>query len=93
MASSSNGSADLLKVSYSDLKNSYLENKLNWKDLHHFTNGDSSSCTGLAVYDTDVVTIGEDGCINLLSIQSPKILSRKGNFFIYIYFFIFHICI
>lgn len=79
MTSSSNGSADLLKISYSDLKNSYLENKLTWKNLHYFKNGDSSPCTALAVYDTDVVTVGEDGCINLLSIQSSKILSRKGT--------------
>lgn len=82
MVSSSSGSADLMKISYSELKSSYLENELSWKDIHYFKNGDQSSCTALAVYDTDIVTVGEDGCINLLSIQSPKVLSRKGILFV-----------
>lgn len=79
VASSSSGSADLVKISYSDMKNINLENQISWKDIHYFKNGEVSSCTALAVYDTDIVTVGEDGCINLLSLQSSKILSRKGK--------------
>lgn len=61
------------------MRNTDLQNEITWQGIHVFKNGDISSCTALAVYDTDIVTVGEDGCINLLSAQSSKILSRKGN--------------
>lgn len=61
------------------MKSIDLQNEITWKDLHFFKNGDIGSCTALAVYDMDIVTVGEDGCINLLSVQSSKIISKKGN--------------
>ncbi|KAJ8919107.1 hypothetical protein NQ315_012092 [Exocentrus adspersus] len=33
-------------------------------------------CTALAVYENDVATVGEDGCINLLTAQSQKVVRK-----------------
>lgn len=78
MASCSNGSVYLMKISCSEIKTIDLKNEITWSDIHYFKNGEKSSCTSVAVYDTDIATVGEDGCINLLNAQSVKVVSKKG---------------
>lgn len=78
----------MFKISHTERKHIDLQNEITWKDIHQFDNGDTSSCTDLAVYDTDIVTVGEDGCINLLSVQSSNVLSKKSNQVIFVVCFL-----
>ncbi|CAH1175603.1 unnamed protein product [Phaedon cochleariae] len=76
VTSSSSGSAHLIQIVPAYTESISLKNTITWEKGHHFKNGDPSSCTGLAVYDNDIITIGEDGCINLLNAKAPKVLRR-----------------
>ena len=46
--------------------------------IHTFENGDYSSCSSFATYETDIVTVGEDGRINFLTAQRPIIVKTIG---------------
>ncbi|XP_066140694.1 nucleoporin Nup43 [Euwallacea fornicatus] len=72
--SSSSGSAHLMKVAISEVGQYSIENYTEWKDIHHFKNGESSPCTALATHENDVVTVGEDGRINVLTAQSADVV-------------------
>lgn len=78
VASSSHGSACLYKI---QTKNEVitLNEGIMWKKLHYFQYDEPSPCTSLALYENDIVTVGEDGRINLLSAQSNIIIRRIGN--------------
>ncbi|CRL05441.1 CLUMA_CG017961, isoform A [Clunio marinus] len=53
-------------------RNNLRENK-RFKNLHKFKTGDSALCTGVALYDDSVCSIGEDGKIAVLSLTSQKL--------------------
>lgn len=79
VTASSNGSVDLFKINYDEKDEISLLNVKNWKNIHNFTNGDSCACTSLATYDTDIVSIGEDGRINLLTLSSESVVRSLDN--------------
>ncbi|XP_043268903.1 nucleoporin Nup43 isoform X2 [Venturia canescens] len=70
VASSSIGSVKLLQIS----ENPYLEFKENasWDSLHKFGALETASCTALATFKQDIASIGEDGRINLLTVNQKK---------------------
>lgn len=56
-----------------------LKNEITWRNIHSFKNGESSPCTALALYENDIATVGEDGCINLLTAQSQIVVRKIGR--------------
>nr|CAI5860046.1 unnamed protein product [Callosobruchus analis] len=78
--SSSSGSVYLIRVCQPYNDQIHLKTSTKWQNIHQFDNGESSPCTALAVYEkNDIVSVGEDGCINLLNSQSQRILRRIGD--------------
>lgn len=63
MSSSSLGSVQLLKCS-----NYEITQEICWDKLHKFKNGDSAPCTDIGSFDGDIISVGEDGRIVLLSV-------------------------
>lgn len=51
-----------------------LREVITWDTCHYFKTGERSSCTGIATFEEDVATIGEDGRINLLSLHSERLV-------------------
>jgi hypothetical protein len=45
-----------------------------------FSFGGHSPCTGLAVFEEDIVSIGEDGCLCLLTAKQKMPVRRIGEF-------------
>lgn len=41
-----------------------------WRGLHHFPSGCVSSCTSVACRDSVFVSVGEDGRINVVDLDS-----------------------
>lgn len=56
-----------------------LECRNRWENIHSFPAGDSSPCTSFALYDNDIVTVGEDGGINLLNSQNKNVIRKITN--------------
>ncbi|KAJ8980098.1 hypothetical protein NQ317_008559 [Molorchus minor] len=79
VTSSSSGSVHLMKIHTLVDDDVEIRNETLWKKIHHFKNGDNAPCTALAVYEKDIVSIGEDGAINLLTAQSKNIIQRIGD--------------
>ncbi|CAH0558752.1 unnamed protein product [Brassicogethes aeneus] len=75
LASSSFGSARLIKIEnkYNEIS---LKDEITWDHLHYFNNKECSPCNSFALYENDIVTVGEDGRINLLTAQSKLIVRR-----------------
>lgn len=57
-----------------DLEGNNLFENFQFKNLHKFKTGDSALCTGLSVFEDNICTIGEDGRVCVLSLQSQKVL-------------------
>ncbi|KAL1508944.1 hypothetical protein ABEB36_003758 [Hypothenemus hampei] len=74
IATSSSGSAHLMKLKLPDVGDPLIEPVITWKDIHYFKNGDLSPCLSLAIYEQDLVTVGEDGRINVLTTQSSDVI-------------------
>lgn len=55
-----------------------IEAKLQLERTHEFGNKEVASCTGFSTYEEDVVSIGEDGKINLLNAKAEKIIRTIG---------------
>nr|XP_018904040.1 PREDICTED: nucleoporin Nup43 [Bemisia tabaci] len=73
LVSSSLGSVRLWKVFESKITRvTELKEITAWKNIHYFQNGERSSCNGIACYENDAVTIGEDGRINVLSVSEAE---------------------
>lgn len=78
MASTSDGSVNLLRVTDRGNEAVDIKEQVNWKQIHKFKNSDPTSCTGLSTYDEDIVTIGEDGRINLLTSRRETLVRTIG---------------
>lgn len=50
-----------------------------WTKLHHVL-GNKSPCTGIDTNVSDVVTVGEDGSINVLRIGGEQSVRRIGEY-------------
>lgn len=60
----------------------YVSESKTWNKLHTFKDGDISSCSSLSVYDEDIVTGGENGSLNLLTVNHEKIRTIGNNIII-----------
>jgi len=78
-SSSSSGAAHLLNIETNNNGDATLKHCTKWENLHYFDNGESSPCTALAFHETDLVTVGEDGRINVLSAQSQNVVKKIDN--------------
>lgn len=78
IASLSSGSVNLYECTYSRI--SLLKS---WDKLHYFKTGELCSCTGLACFEEDVATVGEDGKLVLLTITINKPVRVIGNSYPY----------
>ncbi|XP_044740603.1 nucleoporin Nup43 [Chrysoperla carnea] len=72
VVSSSDGYAILIRVKNDQHGGFELEEISRFSNLHYFNKFESSPCTGLSVYDEDIVTVGEDGRINLLNARQSR---------------------
>ncbi|XP_060524404.1 nucleoporin Nup43 [Cylas formicarius] len=79
VSSSSSGSVHLQTIVTGPADDVGLKQENKWTDIHYFFNGDRSSCTGLALYESDIVTVGEDGRINLLTAQMENVVRTIEN--------------
>ncbi|GLV31898.1 Nucleoporin 43kD [Carabus blaptoides fortunei] len=79
VASTSDGSVNLLRVTDRENEAVDIKEQVNWKQIHKFKNSDPTSCTGLSTYDEDIVTIGEDGRINLLTSRRETLVRSIEN--------------
>ncbi|XP_058130302.1 nucleoporin Nup43 [Anopheles ziemanni] len=50
-----------------------IEEKFAIPNLHQF-DGFKAACTGVSVYDRDIATIGEDGCLKIVSVTVGEVL-------------------
>lgn len=78
VCSSSLGTLYLIKIVTNETGGTCLSEDKVWKQLHAFKNGESSSCTSLSTYDDCIVTIGDNGSINFLTMNAG-ILRTIGN--------------
>lgn len=62
-----------------DLEGNNLYENFRFKNLHKFKTGDPALCTGLSVFEDNICTIGEDGRVGVLSLQSQKVLMELEN--------------
>ncbi|CAG9859285.1 unnamed protein product [Phyllotreta striolata] len=76
VSSSSSGSVHLTRIIPLYSENTSMKNEIEWSKIHQFKNGDVSPCTSVTVYDSDIVSVGEDGSINLLNAKSSKVLRK-----------------
>lgn len=79
IASSTSGSVCLVQIVNRMSQGLKLDTSIAWKHLHKFENGEKSPCTAFTINDNDVVTVGEDGQINLLNAFSPTIVKTIGT--------------
>lgn len=82
MVSSSFGSVKLIQSSHNGSAD--LSELTSWEGLHYFKNGDASSCTGLACFEEDIATVGEDGRITLITVSQTKPVRTIGKFQIFL---------
>lgn len=63
-----------------NLASNNLNEKRRFPDLHKFaSNNESAPCTGLSVFDTDVATVGEDGSLNVVSLNFGETIKTFRN--------------
>lgn len=63
-----------------NLAHNNLAEKRRLVGLHKFSsNGNSAPCTGLSVFDSDVATVGEDGVLNVVSLNTGDIIKSFMN--------------
>ncbi|XP_051176057.1 nucleoporin Nup43 [Leptopilina boulardi] len=72
VVSSSDGTVKVLQI----LENPYSKFKehITWKNLHYYSTGENACCTGFSTFEQDIVSVGEDGRINLLTAHQKEIV-------------------
>ncbi|EFA03069.1 nucleoporin Nup43 [Tribolium castaneum] len=79
VASSSSGCVSLLKITSEHGIDPLIERKIYWEGVHKFPNGENCPCTAFCTYDNDIVSVGEDGSINLLNAQNQNVIRTIEN--------------
>lgn len=74
IASTSVGSVLLLQIVNHSSDTYEIKLKVPWYNAHRFDSEESSPCTGLATYDEDIVSIGEDGRLNLFTAKRESLI-------------------
>lgn len=64
-----------------------IYDEISWNKLHKFKNNDISPCTSFAIYDNDIVSVGEDGYINLLTALKRSVVRTIGIVYLNDYVF------
>lgn len=72
------GSLTLLNINRNLAQNNLTE-KRRFDRLHKFVDGNNAPCTGLSVFDSDVATVGEDGVLNIVSLNSGETIKSFQN--------------
>lgn len=67
VSSSSMGSVQLIRCDHEE-----MTREICWGQLHEFKNGEAAACTDISSFDGDIVSIGEDGRIVLLSVAQKN---------------------
>lgn len=57
-----------------DIERNNIRENFRFDNIHKFKTGDPALCTGLSLHEDSVATIGEDGKIGVLSLNSQKVL-------------------
>ncbi|KAK2575703.1 hypothetical protein KPH14_012093 [Odynerus spinipes] len=70
VASSSLGSVRLLQIQ--DNASPQFKEHMAWEFIHSFKTSDHAPCTALSNFEQDIVSVGEDGRINLLTTSQKK---------------------
>lgn len=71
-ALSSGGSVSIIIRIKKDNENSKLRELFKFKNLH-------TLCTGISIFDDSISTIGEDGKINVLSVNNQKVIAELNK--------------
>lgn len=72
-ATSSSGFAKLYRI---DTSAPSIKETMCWDKIHYFEFGGSSPCTGLACFEEDIATVGEDGRLVLLTARQNRPVRR-----------------
>lgn len=76
VVSSSLGSVKLFKIDSREPHVAEIKEVISWDDIHFFRFGGKSPCTGLACFEEDIASVGEDGCLSLLTATQKKPVRR-----------------
>lgn len=76
VVSSTVGSVKLLKIDGKEPCLAALKEVMSWDDIHFLSVGGHIPCTGLAVFEEDIVSVGEDGCLCLLTARQKMPVRR-----------------
>lgn len=75
VCSSSMGSVELIKCTHEE-----ITRELSWENMHEYKTGDHAACTDVSCFDGDIVSIGEDGRIVLLSVAQKHPVQIIGEY-------------
>lgn len=73
VVSSSDGFVSVLHINRNKIEGSLTE-RYRFKRLHRFANDVKAPCNGLATFEHNVATIGEDGRLNVLAINGTQVV-------------------
>lgn len=73
VVSSSHGFVSVVHINRNKIEDS-LSERYRFKGLHRFGNGVGASCNGLATFEHNVATIGEDGRLNVLAVNGTQVV-------------------
>ncbi|XP_069668662.1 nucleoporin Nup43 isoform X2 [Periplaneta americana] len=76
VVSSSTGSVKLFKIEGKGSRSSEFKEFNSWNSIHYFSFERSSPCTGLACFEEDIATVGEDGRLVLLTARQKRPVRR-----------------
>ncbi|KAF5301006.1 hypothetical protein FQR65_LT08989 [Abscondita terminalis] len=76
VVSSSLGSVHYLKIANTLIGDVEITKEKCWSNIHRCKNNEPVLCSSFTVYEHDIVTIGEDGSINLLNVERDNVLRR-----------------
>ena len=71
-----NGQVDLFSIT----EKSEIESRIKWSNIHYFSNDEQCACTCIDINEQNIVTAGEDGRVNFLSLNSDKPIFQKSKF-------------
>lgn len=78
VASSSDGFVCVLHINRNKIQDSLTE-RFRFKQLHRFANEVKASCNGLATFQHNVATVGEDGRLNVLAVNGTQVVRSFTN--------------
>ncbi|KAL5283751.1 NUP43 family protein [Megaselia abdita] len=77
VVSSSDGTISILSLTRADIDTLSVKAKSNI--LHQYPTGVEASCTSISIFEKDIASVGEDGCLHVLSSNSLTPLRSIEN--------------